>query len=153
MAWRSIECSVLGNDEPIASIPGEVVPSNEFYDYAAKYVDGDSQLFIPAPLPDPLAARVRTLAVQAYLALDATGLARVDFLLDDTSHDLFINEVNTMPGFTIISMYPKLWEATGLSYAELVDRLIDLALERHADKARSLTTYAGAMKPDTASGQ
>lgn len=144
---REIECSVLGNDDPIASIPGEVVPSNEFYDYAAKYVDGDSQLLIPAPLPDPLTARVRELALQAYQALDAAGLARVDFLLDGKSHDLFINEVNTMPGFTIISMYPKLWEATGLSYAELVDRLIDLALERHADKARSLTTYAGAMQP------
>ncbi len=143
---REIECSVLGNDDPIASVPGEVVPSSEFYDYAAKYIDGKSALLIPAPLPAPVAASVRRLAVQAYVALDAAGLARVDFLLNGKTDELFINEVNTLPGFTAISMYPKLWEATGLSYAELVDRLVDLALERQQDKARSLTTFAGAMK-------
>ncbi len=145
---REIECSVLGNDDPIASVPGEVVPSSEFYDYAAKYIDGKSALLIPTPLSAPVAASVRRLAVQAYAALDAAGLARVDFLLNGITDELFINEVNTLPGFTAISMYPKLWEATGLSYAELVDRLVDLALERHQDKTRSITTFAGAMKSD-----
>ncbi len=142
---REIECSVLGNDDPLASVPGEVVPSNEFYDYAAKYLDGQSGLLIPAPLPAETAAQVRSLAVQAFLALDAAGMARVDFLLERDTGRLYLNEVNTIPGFTSISMYPKLWEASGISYAELVDRLIELALERHADKARSLTRYEDAM--------
>ncbi len=142
---REIECSVLGNDEPLASVPGEIVPSNEFYDYAAKYLDGQSGLLIPAPLPAETAAQVRSLAVQAFLALDAAGMARVDFLLERDTGRLYLNEVNTIPGFTSISMYPKLWEASGISYAELVDRLIELALERHADKARSLTRYEDAM--------
>jgi len=125
------------------------VPSNEFYDYAAKYIDGKSGLLIPAPLPAPIAARARELAVQAYKAIDGAGLARVDFLLGSQGDalELFVNEVNTLPGFTAISMYPKMWEATGVSYVELVDRLIDLALERHLDKARSLTSFAGAMQP------
>jgi D-alanine-D-alanine ligase len=140
---REIECSVLGNDDPIASVPGEVVPSNEFYDYAAKYIDGDSALLIPAPLPASLAARVRELSVQAYKAIDAAGLARVDFLLNRLTDELYINEVNTLPGFTTISMYPKLWEATGLSYPALCDRLIELAVERHHDRARSATTLPG----------
>jgi len=142
---REIECAVLGNDDPIASVPGEVVPSNEFYDYAAKYIDGKSALLIPAPLPAPLAAQVREMAVRAYKALDASGLARVDFLLNAGTDELFINEANTMPGFTAISMYPKLWEATGLSYAELCDRLIELAVERQRDRARAQTSYAGAL--------
>jgi D-alanine-D-alanine ligase len=142
---REIECSVLGNDDPLASVPGEIVPSKEFYDYEAKYLDGRSDLVIPAPLPVETAAQVRALAVQAFLALDAAGLARVDFLLERDTGRLYLNEVNTIPGFTSISMYPKLWEASGLSYAELVDRLIELALERHADKARSLTRYEDAM--------
>ncbi len=150
---REIECSVLGNDDPVASLPGEVVPSNEFYDYAAKYIDGKSQLLIPAPLPAALTAQVRELAVRAFRALDGSGLARVDFLLNGASGELFVNEINTMPGFTAISMYPKLWEATGLSYAELCDRLIELALERHRERARSLTTYAGALRLADASGQ
>ncbi|MCX7671072.1 MAG: D-alanine--D-alanine ligase, partial [Anaerolineae bacterium] len=145
---REIECSVLGNDDPIASVPGEVVPSNEFYDYAAKYIDGKSALLIPAPLPESLAEQVRALAVRAFKAIDGAGLARVDFLLNGLTGELFINEVNTMPGFTAISMYPKLWEASGLRYAQLCDRLIELALERHRDRARSLTSYAGAMKLD-----
>jgi D-alanine-D-alanine ligase len=144
---REIECSVLGNDDPIASVPGEVIPCNEFYDYAAKYLDGASQLLIPAPLPPETTTRVRELAVRAFKALDGAGLARVDFLLDGISGEIYLNEVNTMPGFTAISMYPKLWEASGISYAELVERLIELALERHADRARSLTTYSGALKP------
>jgi D-alanine-D-alanine ligase len=144
---REIECSVLGNDEPIASVPGEVVPSNDFYDYAAKYLDGTSALLIPAPIPAPLARRVQELALQAFLALDVAGLARVDFLLDGVTEEIFLNEINTMPGFTPISMYPKLWEASGIPYVELIDRLIELAFERHADRSRSLTSYGAAMKP------
>lgn len=127
---REIEISVLGNDEPAASVPGEVVPSGEWYDYAAKYLDGASQLVIPAPLDAELAARVRELALQAFLAIDGVGLARVDFLLDKETGALWLNEVNTMPGFTPISMYAKLWAASGLAYPDLLDRLIELALER-----------------------
>ena len=142
---REIECSVLGNDDPLASAPGEVVPSNEFYDYAAKYLDGRSELRIPAPISAALTAQVRELAVQAFLALDGAGLARVDFLLNDLTGKLYLNEVNTMPGFTSISMYPRLWAASGISYDELITRLIDLALERHADRERSENAYVGAM--------
>jgi D-alanine-D-alanine ligase len=141
---REIEVSVLGNDDPIASLPGEIVPKREFYDYAAKYIDeGDdaSDLLIPAPLSDELTELVRALAVKVYLAIDCAGLARVDFLLDGESDLLFVNEINTIPGFTSISMYPKLWEATGIPYAELISRLIDLALDRHADRRRSTTLY------------
>jgi len=144
---REIECSVLGNDDPVASVPGEIIPCNEFYDYAAKYVDGQSQLIIPASIPAEVSSQVQELAVQAFLAIDGAGLARVDFLMDGLTGKLFLNEVNTMPGFTKISMYPKLWEASGISYAELINRLIELALERHADRARSLATYSGAIPP------
>jgi len=142
---REIEVSVLGNDEPIASLPGEIVPSREFYDYAAKYIDeGEeaSDLLIPAPLSEEQTAQIRAMAVQVYLAIDCAGLARVDFLLNGETDELFVGEVNTIPGFTTISMYPKLWEATGISYSELISRLIDLALERHADRGRSQTSYA-----------
>jgi len=138
---REIEVSVLGNDEPIASVPGEIVPSREFYDYAAKYLDAESELLIPAPIPPETAERVRELAVKAYLAIDCAGMARADFLLDRQTGEVYLNEVNTLPGFTPISMYPKLWEATGISYPELIDRLVQLALERHADKGRSATSY------------
>jgi len=138
---REIEVSVLGNDEPIASVPGEIIPSREFYDYAAKYLDGRSELLIPAPIPDETAQLVRRLAVEAYLAIDCAGMARADFLLDRHTGQVYLNELNTIPGFTPISMYPKLWEASGLSYSELIDRLIELALERHADKSRSATSY------------
>jgi len=138
---REIECSVLGNDEPEASVPGEIVPANEFYDYRAKYVDEDSRLLIPAPLTDEQAHRIRDLAVRAFRALDLCGMARADFFLDRATEAIFINEVNTIPGFTPISMYPKLWEASGLPFPALVDRLIRLALERHAEKKSLITTY------------
>ncbi len=141
---REIEVSVLGNDEPMASVPGEIIPSREFYDYAAKYIDeGEeaSQLLIPAPLAPEVSEQVRALAVEAYLAIDCAGLARVDFLLNGETGEVFVNEVNTIPGFTSISMYPKLWEATGIPYSELISRLIDLALERHADRQRCQTSY------------
>jgi D-alanine-D-alanine ligase len=142
---REIECSVLGNDDPVASVPGEVRPSNEFYDYNAKYIDGKSELLIPAPLPARTSAQVRELAVKAFKALDCAGMARVDFLINSATNEIYLNEINTLPGFTSISMYPKLWEASGISYRELIDRLIDLALERHADAQRSVTTFGGAM--------
>ena len=138
---REIEVSVLGNDEPVASVPGEIVPCNEFYDYAAKYLDGRSELLIPAPVPEETAGLIAQLAIEAYRAIDCAGMARVDFLLDQKTGELYLNEVNTLPGFTPISMYPKLWEASGVSYPELIDRLIQLALERHGDKSRSATTY------------
>jgi D-alanine-D-alanine ligase len=138
---REIECAVLGNDDPEASVPGEVVPSREFYDYEAKYTDGGaSKLQIPAPLTSALSERVRQAAVAAFKAIDCSGMARVDFLLAPDSAVLYLNEVNTIPGFTTISMYSKMWEASGLSYPKLLDRLITLALERHADKQRLRTS-------------
>lgn len=138
---REIEVSVLGNDQPLASLPGEIVPRREFYDYAAKYISDDSELLIPAPLSPELTAEVQRLAVAAFLAIDGAGMARVDFLLDRQSGQLYVNEVNTIPGFTSISMYPKLWEASGLPFPQLLDRLIELALERHADRSRSETSF------------
>jgi len=134
---REIECSVLGNDKPIASVPGEVVPIKEFYDYTAKYLDEGSKLIIPADLPGKKQAEVQRLAIAAFQAVDCAGLARVDLLMDPRSSKLYANEINTIPGFTSISMYPKLWEATGISYPELIDRLIQLGLERHADKKQN----------------
>jgi D-alanine-D-alanine ligase len=139
---RELECGVLGNDEPIASVVGEVVPSNEFYDYNAKYIDNASRLYIPAEIPTETAESLRQLAVKAFLALGLSGLARVDFFLDKDSGQVFLNEVNTMPGFTQISMYPKLWEASGIPYPQLLDRLIQLGLERHAEKQRNRTSYS-----------
>ncbi|HZC77149.1 MAG TPA: D-alanine--D-alanine ligase family protein, partial [Ktedonobacterales bacterium] len=139
---RELECGVLGNDEPIASIVGEVVPSNEFYDYRAKYIDNASRLYLPAEIPDQTAEELRRMAVEAFLALDLSGLARVDFFLERESDQLYVNEVNTMPGFTEISMYPKLWEASGVPYSELLDRLIALGIERSADKQRNRTSFA-----------
>jgi D-alanine-D-alanine ligase len=138
---REIEVSVLGNDEPIASLPGEIIPSREFYSYAAKYLDQTSELLIPAPLTPEQTAQAQDLALRAFQALDCCGLARCDFLLDKVTGQLYLNEINTMPGFTPISMYPKLWAASGLSYSELIDRLIELALERHADKQQSQSTF------------
>jgi D-alanine-D-alanine ligase len=137
---RELECAVLGNDEPLASVVGEVIASNEFYDYHAKYIDNKSQVIIPADIPQATAEEVRRQAVTAFLALDLSGLARVDFFLEKESGQVYINEVNTMPGFTQISMYPKLWEASGLTYAQLLDRLVELAIERHQDKQRNRTS-------------
>jgi len=137
---REIECSVLGNDDPKASVAGEIVPVKEFYDYAAKYLDEGSELLIPAKLSKKLAKRVQDMAIAAFKAVDCAGLARVDFLLDPASEKLYLNEINTMPGFTAISMYPKLWAASGLEYPKLIDRLIELALERHAEKSKN--TYS-----------
>jgi D-alanine-D-alanine ligase len=138
---REIECSVLGNDEPVASVPGEIVPGKEFYDYTAKYLDEGSQLIIPAKLSKAETKRVQDLAVAAFKAVDCSGLARVDFLMEPAtgkrSGKIYLNEINTMPGFTAISMYPKLWAASGLAYPDLIDRLIQLGLERHEDKKKN----------------
>ena len=134
---REIECSVLGNDEPVSSVPGEIVPGKEFYDYTAKYLDEGSQLIIPAKLTKPETKKVQELAVRAFRAVDCSGLARVDFLMDPKTRKIFLNEINTMPGFTSISMYPKLWAASGLAYADLIDRLIQLGMERHGDKKKN----------------
>jgi D-alanine-D-alanine ligase len=134
---REIECSVLGNDDPVASVPGEIVPGKEFYDYTAKYVDEGSQLIIPAKLTRAETKKVQDMAVAAFKAVDCSGLARVDFLMDPKTQKIYLNEINTMPGFTSISMYPKLWAASGLDYADLIDRLIQLGIERHEDKKKN----------------
>ncbi len=139
---REIEVAVLGNDDPIPSVPGEIIPSREFYDYRAKYLDNASRLLIPASLSSEETEDVRRMAVEAFLALDLSGLARVDFFLEKDSGQFYVNEVNTMPGFTQISMYPKLWEATGIPYPELLDRLIALGLERAAEKRRTRTSFS-----------
>ena len=134
---REIECAVLGNEEPIASICGEIVPAKEFYDYDAKYIDSGSELLIPAKLDEKQTRRVQEMSIRAFQSVECFGLSRVDFLMDPESGDFYLNEVNTMPGFTSISMYPKLWAASGIEYPALIDRLIQLALERHADKKRN----------------
>jgi D-alanine-D-alanine ligase len=138
---RELEVSVLGNEEPVASVVGEVRPRREFYDYVAKYVSDDSELIIPAAIEPALAEEVRTLAVRAFQAIDGAGLGRVDLLLDRDNGRLYVNEINTIPGFTSISMYAKLWEASGIAYRELLDRLIELALDRHEAKSRLKTVY------------
>jgi D-alanine-D-alanine ligase len=137
---REIEVAVLGNAEPRASVPGEIVPHREFYDYTAKYLEQGTRLLIPAPLRKAQAARFRQLAVRAFQVAECSGMARVDFFLEKRTRRIFLNELNTIPGFTSISMYPKMWEASGIPYRELISRLIDLALEQHAEKAR--TRYA-----------
>lgn len=138
---REIECSVLGNEEPIASVPGEIVPSNEFYDYDAKYVDGKSKAIIPAKLTGAVKKSIQRYAVEAFTVLGCEGMARVDFLVQRKTNKVYLSEINTIPGFTSISMYPKLWAASGLLYSELLDRLIQLALERHTWKRDLKTTY------------
>jgi D-alanine-D-alanine ligase len=137
---REIECGVLGNDDPIASVPGEVIPSREFYDYESKYIDDGSRVVIPADLPAETAALVGRMAVGAFTAVDAAGMARVDFLLSSRTGTLYLNEINTIPGFTTISMYAKLWAASGVDYPTLLDRLIALAQERHAEKQQLRTS-------------
>lgn len=139
-AAREIECAVLGNDAPEASVPGEIVPSREFYDYQAKYLDDASQLIIPAPLSQTETAEIQRLAIEAFLAIDCAGMARVDFLLAADSGTIYVNEINTIPGFTTISMYAKLWRASGIDYPALLDRLIALAQTRHAEKQQLRTS-------------
>ena len=138
---REIEVAVLGNDEPEASVPGEIVPSRDWYDYEAKYVDEDTELRVPAPLDDATTDRVRALALRAFRALEGAGLGRVDFFLTRDTNELFVNEVNSLPGFTEMSMYPQMWEASGLPYPQLLDRLIELGLERHRVRAARVTTF------------
>jgi D-alanine-D-alanine ligase len=137
---REIECAVLGNEAPEASVPGEILPSREFYDYEAKYIDTGSRIEIPAPLADDETAEIRRQALVAFDAIDGAGLARVDFLIGRATGELFVNEINTMPGFTTISMYSKLWAASGVDYPTLVDRLITFAIARHADKQQLKTS-------------
>ncbi|HXG93344.1 MAG TPA: D-alanine--D-alanine ligase [Blastocatellia bacterium] len=138
---REIEVSILGNDHPIASLPGEIIAGHEFYDYEDKYIDSKSRTDVPAKLPRELIERIQRDAITAFQAIDGAGLARVDFFVERDTNRIIINEINTMPGFTSISMYAKMWGASGISYSELIDRLIELALERHADKSRNLTSY------------
>jgi len=127
---REIECGVLGNDDPVASVPGEVVPNAEFYDYRAKYLDEGAALEVPADLPPSVAREIQRSSIVAFRAIDGAGMARVDFFLMGPD-EIVMNEVNTIPGFTPVSMYSKMWEATGVSYSELIDRLVELAIERH----------------------
>ena len=138
---REIECAVLGNDDPKASIPGEIIPSNEFYDYDAKYVDGKSTAIIPAKLPTWAVKKIQYVACKAFKILDCAGMARVDFFVQGNGSKIYLNEINTIPGFTSISMFPKLWEASGMMYSDLLDRLIQLAIERHATKSKLKTKY------------
>jgi D-alanine-D-alanine ligase len=142
IAAREIEVAILGNDHPQASVPGEIIPCNDFYDYQAKYIDGKSIIQIPADLTADVQAKIRSMALQVYQALDGSGLARIDFFLRRENNEILVNEMNTMPGFTPFSMYAKLWEYSGISYADLVSRLIELALERHREKAGLVTTFA-----------
>jgi D-alanine-D-alanine ligase len=139
---REIEISVLGNENIKVSIPGEILPSDEFYSYRAKYIDGKSELLIPAPLSPELTKQVQDFALRVYQAIDCAGMARIDFLLDKRTNKLFVNEVNTIPGFTSISMYPKLWEASGLSYQQLINQLIELALDRKQERNKCERTYS-----------
>jgi D-alanine-D-alanine ligase len=140
---REIEISVLGNQEPRASVAGEIMPEADFYSFAAKYRDGSSRLSIPADLSKETSEAMRAIAVEAYKAIDCAGMARVDFLVDRETGTFYLNELNTLPGFTKISMYPKLWEATGLSYPQLIDRLVDLAFERKAERDHTVRIYEG----------
>ncbi len=135
---REIECSVLGNDEPRASLPGEVIPHREFYDYRDKYIEGLTRFRIPADLPGPVIRRVQRLAVEAFRAVGCSGMARLDFFLEDGTGRLFVNEINTIPGFTEISMYPKLWGASGLPFGRLIEQLVRLGMEKHRRKNRCL---------------
>lgn len=136
-AVREVEVSVLGNENPEASVCGEILPSREFYSYESKYIDGTSGLLIPSPLPEEVSVQIREYAIRAYKAIDCAGMARADFFVEKDTNRIFLNELNTLPGFTSISMYPKLWQASGLAYPQLVDRLIELALERKSQRDRT----------------
>ena len=138
---REIECGILGNDKPRASVVGEVKPAGEFYDYDSKYTEEGTQLIIPADLPDRVSQEIQRIALSAFKAVDAAGMARVDFFVSKKENKIYLNEINTIPGFTSSSMYPRLWEASGISYPELIDRLIQLALERHQDKKQNKISY------------
>lgn len=138
---HEVECAILGNDDPQASVVGAIIPKRDFYDYQAKYIEGLTDFVIPAHLEDRILEEVRFLAREAFLAVDAAGMARVDFFVRRSDNKVFLNEINTIPGFTSQSMYPKLWEAAGVKFKELIDRLIELAWERHEDKARNITQY------------
>jgi len=138
---REIECGVLGNDEPRASVVGEVRPAGEFYDYDSKYIDEGTQLIVPVDLPDGVSQEVQEIALLAFKAVDAAGMARVDFFVSKKENKIYLSEINTIPGFTSVSMYPRLWEASGIPYSELIDRLIQLALERHQDKNQNKISY------------
>lgn len=138
---REIECSVLGNDEPRISVVGEVKPAGEFYDYDSKYINEETQLIVPADLPDGVSQEVQEIALKAFKAIDAAGMARVDFFVSKEENKIYLSEINTIPGFTSVSMYPRLWEASGISYTDLIDRLIQLALERYQDKKQNKTSY------------
>jgi D-alanine-D-alanine ligase len=132
---------VLGNDDPEASVPGEIIPSREFYDYEAKYLDEGSRTVIPADLEPALAAEIRRQAIRAFRAIDGAGMARVDFLVPRGTGAIYVNEVNTIPGFTTISMFAKMWDASGVAYPALLDRLIALAVERHTAKQQLRTSF------------
>jgi D-alanine-D-alanine ligase len=140
---REIEISVLGNEEPIASIPGEVIPKDIFYTYEDKYIHGVAELLIPAPLTADRVAQIQEIAIKAFKAIDGAGMARADFFIDKATGNLYLNELNTIPGFTQISMYPKLWQASGISFAELVNRLIELAFQRKAQRDATIREYKG----------
>ncbi|NMB40337.1 MAG: D-alanine--D-alanine ligase [Firmicutes bacterium] len=141
---REIECSVLGDAKPIASLPGEIIPGAEFYDYHAKYIDDSSRLIIPAPLKPEVQNTIKNYAIKAFLAVECSGMGRIDFFYQEQEDKVYVNEINTIPGFTKISMYPKLWKASGISYSELIDRLIEIALEKHRLKKKLLTRYSPA---------
>ena len=138
---REIECGVLGNDEPYASVVGEIKPAGEFYDYDSKYIDEGTQLIIPANLPDGVSQEIQKIALRAFKAVNSAGMARVDFFISKKENKIYLNEINTIPGFTSVSMYPRLWQASGIPYPELINRLIQLALERHQDKKQNKISY------------
>ena len=138
---REIECSILGNDDLRASVVGEVIPAREFYDYDSKYIDKKTQLIVPADLSKAVSQKVQQIALRAFRAVDAAGMARIDFFVTKKENKIYLSEINTIPGFTSVSMYPRLWQATGISYPELIDRLIQLALERHQDKNQNKISY------------
>jgi D-alanine-D-alanine ligase len=138
---RELECSVLGNDRPKASLPGEVIPFNEFYDYQDKYIDGKTSFGIPADLPQKVVENIQRISIEAFRCIDCSGMARVDFFLQEGTEKIFLNELNTIPGFTEISMYPKLWEKSGLPFPRLLAELIDLAVERYREKKRGERTF------------